>query len=44
MNENHKHLFNALKLFAVGINEIFKSYHAIVDESGDVPQLYIQKR
>ena len=44
MNENHKHLINALKLFAAGINEIFKSYHATVDVSGDVPQLNIQKR
>ena len=44
MNENHKHLINALKLFAVGLNEIFKEYYAVVDMSGDIPQLNVRKR
>lgn len=44
MNDERKHLIDALRLYAVGINEIFKGYHATVDISGSALQLVVKEK
>lgn len=42
MNRNQEDIIKILKVYAAGINGAFLGYHAIVDESGAVPQLSIR--
>ena len=44
MNDERKHVIDALKLYAVGINEIFEGHYATVDLSGSTLQLIVKEK
>lgn len=42
MNKDKENLIAILNAYAAGINESISGYHALVDVSGDIPQLCIR--